>query len=790
MLSFAAAKVQAGLAMLREIDNMDSVQEASGALSIIVSLYLDEPDPPLDPRYRSTVECLALLEREPELHQLLKQAHLDGSYHLVRNSDFILRPDAVFPHAARDYLAQVKDIVEEFITADSPITHWRPELAGTEPVIDHDLDSLGLLGIGTLPLMILQDLGSFIRDPVLSSRVDNLFVRGKNTVFVNTSGSGKTRLTFEGLCHNWGLYFTVVSRGVQDLGSHDLASVINRLELNLSSEISSSPEGLRRLEENHNLAERLISRALLARLLVFRVFLKIAKDIGITDEHKRRWLLLQLSPSLESVPDIFHILAAFLDDFDPGRKIAETLADIQELLGLGDDFHLFLVLDEGQVTAHKFGRAFDPKPGKHPLLLKVVETWEKHFSVGLMSWIVAGTDVPNRIFEAPKHLDLVRWTSDTGSFDDKAVHERYLRRFLPPAYLDTASGKAFLHRAWTWTRGRHRHTASMLMQILVWYFQQPHTVLDNYIEKTTYFRPTDGKKWIDIERDQDWVIPRDVSSLNFRTHLYSSLQHINVRHILRNVVYHHLAANHPVPLFKKDMIGIVSSGFGRFVDGAMENIAFDESIALVGSTVWMTEQPTRSTSERGKPFDSYLKCIKQYPPASSKAFASCLAFHFSRAFASNPTLSEIFTFADPVPAWAKQSAELVELHGRPGELRYSVASCDNPTVPLATSASSLNDVVSWLEHSNPERTPFCVPQNAASPDLVFYLKLQDGSYLSIVMRVSARSGDDENLLADLEEPRLFSDDVRRSCFPCATDSRIAYRNTEQIPLPASARLSY
>ncbi|KAK7044928.1 hypothetical protein R3P38DRAFT_2609283, partial [Favolaschia claudopus] len=739
MLTFAAAKVQAGLAMLREMDNMDSVQEASGALSIIVSLYLDEPDPPLDSRYRSTVECLALLEREPELHQLLKQAHVDGSYHLVRNSDFILRPDAIFPPRAQNYLAQVKDLIAAFIAAESPITHWKSELAATDTTIDTHLESLDLPGIGTLPLMILQDLGSFIRDPVLSSRVDNLFVRGKNTVLVNTSGSGKTRLTFEGLCHNWGLYFTVVSRGVQDLGSYDLASVINRLDSDLSlSEISSSPEGLRRLEENHNLAERLISRALLARLLVFRLFLKIAKDRGgITDEHKRRWLLLQLSPSLGSVPDIFHTLAAFLDDFNPGRKIAEMLVDIQELLELGGDFHLFLVLDEGQVTARKFGGAFDPEPGKHPLLLKVVESWEKHFSVGLMSWIVAGTDVPNRIFEAPKYLDLVRWTSDTGSFDDKAVHEQYLRRFLPPAYLDTASGKAFLHRAWTWTRGRHRHTASMLMQILVWYFQQPHTVLDNYIEKTAYFRPTDGKKWIDIERDQDWVKPKDVSSLNFRTHLYSSLQHVNVRHIVRNVVYHHLAANHPVPLFKKDMIGIVSSGFGRFVDGAMENIAFDESIPIVGSTVWMTEQPTRSTSERGKPFDSYLKCIKQYPPASSKAFASCLAFHFSRAFASNPTLSEIFTFADPVPVWAKQSAELVELHGRPGELRYSVASGDNSTGVLATSASSLDDLVSWLEHSNPDRTPFCVPQNPASPDLVFYLKLEDGSYLSILMRVSA-----------------------------------------------------
>ncbi|KAK6992726.1 hypothetical protein R3P38DRAFT_2568906 [Favolaschia claudopus] len=750
--------------MLRKITDLENVQEASRALAILVTVYVDEPDPPLDPRYQATTDCLALLKREPELHELLKRAHVDGSYDIVRHSGTQHKSshystNPIFPDSAQRYLEELMAPVKEFITTANPMMNWKSELAGTDSTIDTHLESLHLSGQNMLPLLILQDLGSFTHDPILSSRVDNLFVRGKNTVLVNTSGSGKTRLAFEGLCHSWGLYFTVKSPWVQDLGSPDIDAMIQTLERRLK-EVSPRLPASQQLEKNHAVAERYISRTLLARLLVFRLFLQIAKEHGLTEDLRMRWLMLQLFPCTGT--DIFEMLALHLGDFDPEQKIANTLVSIRELLGMGDEFHLFLVLDEGQVTAAKFDKAFDVEPGKYPLLRKIIDTWEKHFQDYSMSCVIAGTNVPKRIFEAPKYADRVRWTSDTGSFDDPVRHERYLRRFLPPSLLETESGTAFLRRALAWTRGRHRYTASLITQMLMWYFQWPHTVLDNYIEKMTHFRPTDGKKWAEIEKHQDCVVPRNASSLNFRSHSYSSLGYIDVRFSLRDVIYHYAATNQPGPLSTRDMIGIVSSNFGRFVDEGMEDIAFDEPISLVGATVWMTEMPAEELRERGMPFDNYLLCLRQSPPSSSKAFAACLSFYFSRAFASNPTLSEIFTFADPVPAWATQSAELVELHGRPGELRYSVASSDNPTGVLATIASSLDNMVSWLEHSNPDRTPFCVPQNAASPDLIFYLKLQDGSYVSIVMRVSAGNGDDEDLLADLEEPQLFCDDVRRS----------------------------
>ncbi|KAK6992722.1 hypothetical protein R3P38DRAFT_2657436, partial [Favolaschia claudopus] len=742
---------------------------------------MDEPGPPLDPRYKVTAECLELLKRKPDLHVDMKRAHAGKSYDIIRDSVFIRRPDAIFPRSAESYLDELKVLVKDFATTTNPITLWKSELTGTDPMIDTHLESLGLLSQDMRPLMILQDLGSFIHDPILSSRVDNLFVRGKNTVLVNTSGSGKSHLTFEGLCHNWGLYFTVTSPWVRDLGSQDITTVIETLTSTLE-EVTLPIHSPRQLEKNHTIAERCISRALLARLLVFRIFLETAKESGLTEDHKKRWLMLQLSPFLGTGSDVFQMLAMELGDFSPAHEIASTLIDIREMLELGDSFHLFLALDEGQAMATKLDTAFDTEPGKYPLLRKIIDSWEQHFPDSSMSCVIAGTNVPKRIFEAPEYADRIRWTSDTGSFDDPVLHERYLRRLLPPTLLGTESGTAFPRRAWAWTRGRHRYAASLMMQMLMRYFQRPHSVLNSYIEKTAHFRPTDGKKWIDIEKRQNCVKPRNVGSLNYQTHSYSSLEYIDVRFSLRDVVYHYAATNQLVPLFTHGMIEIVSSNFGRFVDGGMRDIVFDEPIALVGATVWMTEMPAEESRERGMPFADYLLCVQQSPPSSSKAFAACLAFYFSRAFASNPTLSDIFTLADPVPAWAKQSAELVELHGRPGELRYSWAPrrAEAPRSGRGLGASSLDDVVSWVEHTNPDRTPFCLPQIATSPDLIFYLKLEDGSYLSIVMRVSAGNGDDENLLADLEEQRLFCDDEH------SADSPTRKRAIELLNAPISS----
>ncbi|KAJ7217642.1 hypothetical protein B0H12DRAFT_330584 [Mycena haematopus] len=753
--------LERGLEYLKEFPNLEDVEDAAKALSILVSMYVAQPYPPLDPRYEITTESLELLRREPELHAMLKRAHAEESYDLVRSSILIRKPRKPLPKKAQELLDEIRPLLVTFINDPTPAALWSSSPKPTDPASLAHMESLELMDDRSLPLVILKDLGSFMDDPLLASRVKNIFVRGKKTVLVNTSGSGKTRLTFEGLCHNWGFYFTTRSPIVIDLGSLDIGTALRILTFD--GAFSAYPDSAEKRESNHSLAEQCLGVALLARLLIFRTFLEIAKESGLTEAHKTKWLLLQLLAKLRNHHgDIFQSLVYRTFNHDATEDIAETVEDIRKLLG--SDFHLFLVLDEGQAAASSsetsLPRAFHTESGKRPVLLKFLDTWDKHLPAESFSCVIAGTDIPMHIFEGTKHADQVRWTSDTRSFDDQLLHERYLRRFLPSSLLDTQLGEVFLQRAWAWTRGRHRYTASLITEMLLWNFQQPNTVLNNYIGQSIKFYPTDGKKWTDIERSHDTIVPN--TRLSLVSHVFSSLNHPNAqdtRSTLRNIIYHYLATDQQPPLLKADMIQAVSRGFGRFVDEDMKKIAFDEAIALTGMAEWMTQEP--SAEERMPGTDriwNYLTVLQMSPPPTAKAFAACLAFYFSRAFDSKRKLADIFNFPVPVPAWAKQPATLVELHAEADKVRCSVIPDIGIVAPLATSAGSLDEVVSWMEHSS--QTPFCIPEaETLTPDMLFVLKLEDGAYIWVVMRVEPTTSDG-GLVESLEETSLFCDAVR------------------------------
>ncbi|KAK7044957.1 hypothetical protein R3P38DRAFT_2881878 [Favolaschia claudopus] len=695
-----------------------------------------EPGIPMNPQYEYTNHGLELLKSNPDLHEDLKIAHATKSYNGLRASVLLQRPDYILPQTAQKLLTELKASMTSFVRADSPVVRWSSQPPSSNPDLAAHVDSLQLLG-DDLPLVMLKDLGGFIDDSILSSRVQNLFMRGKKTVIVNASGSGKTRLTFEGLCHNWGFYFAMQRALTRGDGSKDLAVMTGHIGAVLNP--AAPPESL---ERHHAAAERHLSQVLLARLLIFDIFVECCVGEGLTEEHKKQWLFLQVFPSLGNTADIFKTLAVFLGDYDTKFMIPETVAHIRKLLG--PDSHLFFVLDEAQTAADTFPKAFDVNYGTYPYLRKIVDTWDMHFSPDSISWVIAGTRISKRVFEAPQYVDKIRWTSDTGSLDDPALHEQYMRQFLPPSLLDTDSGKAFLQRAWAWTRGRHRYTASLLTELLVWNFQQPHTVLDTYIEKATHFRPTDGKQWTEAESSENIIIPANLDSLTFSTHDFSSLNHLDARDTLREVIYHYTAADRPWPIFGQDMIE-ASANLGRFMDGDLREVAFNEPIALVGGASFLTELPSNSYFQWYTFVDNCFIALQRTPPPSSKAFASCLVFYFSRIFAFKPTLSDIFTFASPVPAWARQSVELLDLRGTSNSIHGSPA----------TSARNLEEVLAWLEHAS---TPFCIPAaKASTPDLLFLLRLKNGACMTVVMRLSSGDGDGAQLLADLEETRLFCD---------------------------------
>jgi hypothetical protein len=142
------------------------------------------------------------------------------------------------------------------------------------------------------------------------------------STLINTSGSGKTRILLEGLCHRWGFYYTCLDG--DGIGSNDLANALKAFQS--TAGFSDIPDTAPPDEDTVILREKQIRNGLLAsqyiqavtlsRLLLFHAYLEALcdADVSITNEHKRRWLYLQVTPSafFHNQKDAFALLSAKL----------------------------------------------------------------------------------------------------------------------------------------------------------------------------------------------------------------------------------------------------------------------------------------------------------------------------------------------------------------------------------------------------------------------------------------------------------------------------------------------
>ncbi|KAJ3930024.1 MAG: hypothetical protein NXY57DRAFT_922250, partial [Lentinula lateritia] len=192
--------------------------------------------------------------------------------------------------------------------------------------------------------MLLHKLGRFQKNMDLKDRLKILFGNKNHKVFVNTSGSGKTRMILEHLCSQWGIYLTChkesrvgssdlmiamssIGKRVRDLPHpailqvtpQQLAEYNNvtgvvctekqclkaRFEKNNTLvSFRSSSEGVsfrRAVEANQQAVTSELQIVILARMIVLQRFAstlrRMRKDIRLMS-HKRQWLYLQLHPEL------------------------------------------------------------------------------------------------------------------------------------------------------------------------------------------------------------------------------------------------------------------------------------------------------------------------------------------------------------------------------------------------------------------------------------------------------------------------------------------------------------
>lgn len=284
----------------------------------------------------------------------------------------------------------------------------------------------------------------------------------------------------EGLCENWGFYFTSLIDSSL-LGSSDVQNAIRtripdsfHFHRNLPPATSSTYETS--LEANRKIASRIFRQIFLSRLIIFHLFAEIMNedmtDCSDSQIYKQRWLLFQLQPSFvhPHVWDVFEDLSCKLSpasDAFINSKTRDLLTSVRNLCFEratvdATQAPLFCVLDEAQYAASQLQTSFrsDNNGAHRPVLREIVRAWESQSSGHGVFMVVAGTGISKDVVDQAMTSAIMkdsryRWCSDTGAFDHVYIQEAYLRKYLPSEYLASESGKRLLERLWYWLHGRY-----------------------------------------------------------------------------------------------------------------------------------------------------------------------------------------------------------------------------------------------------------------------------------------------------------------------------------------------
>ena len=330
----------------------------------------------------------------------------------------------------------------------------------------------------------------------------------------NTSGSGKTRILFEGLWCNWGLYFTACTKP-DGVGSTDIEEIFkslkegNRLEPLTPSNMKDA------LAENRKVTSRHFLLVLYVRLLVFGIFLECASRVpgGIKDEHKSLWLLIQLAPQEHlKMADVFNtitqsLIPATLDYLK--LRAHNELLKVRRYLG-PEPPPLFCILDEAQVPSEMFSDCFPSDTEPRPILRQIIDQWVPIFS----NLIVSGAGLSLQELETVLGSVVAKETgrqpetvTDLGAFDNEEDQRAYLEQYLPPGFLDTDSGNQLARRLGYWLHGRcaqthcpdngwsstcrHRFIVTYVSCLICGGFESPHGVLNEFVHDMTNIWPSD-----------------------------------------------------------------------------------------------------------------------------------------------------------------------------------------------------------------------------------------------------------------------------------------------------------
>ncbi|KAF9068476.1 hypothetical protein BDP27DRAFT_1327095 [Rhodocollybia butyracea] len=682
--------------------------------------------------------CMNLLHRNPDLQELVEKARTEKDSNILNNADLPRHPAQMIYYrqefqAVFELLETMRAPMEKIVdgTAFENLPRWNLKaLAGDNPDIAEHIKKLNIPNEDSQPLLLLHEIGSFQSDPKLNERLEQVFAPTRNTFLVNSSGTGKTRLLYEGLCKHWGLFFTAVIDSY-GLGSTDVYGAVKDLRDNpmftpvlmgdaavYISEASST---------NHKIARRIFGETLLARLLVFKLFVDLMARGEIEEIHKTRWFLAQIQPllfggkyeSLRIEPSWSLVSDSLLADC-----ISQCLEDIAAVFSRKSmNPHFFVVLDEANVIAEptlESVYAFRDTHGPHPVLKEIMKTWNSYLRNKPFTIVVGGTDIP-RMYFGEGEWDQWHWISSTGAFSNLNDQQQYVLKFLPNTLVDSPSGQHLLHRMWVWLRGRHRFTAAFISTLVENGFQSPHYLMNTYLEQFTGLWPTDADEHLGTE------VPRCCPEFDGLP--LEELEDLhNIRTNMQHILMKHLIGDYRLTFSSFLDILCVSMGFGHFIDNKMETISAEEPLVLIATAQWLSQKSLLVPN-----LDSFLSSF-HFSDEPLVYKSDYLALATALCFKTPHLVCDIFSFsASSLPVWASQHARLVALRGEGQGARETVVEYSPKTASqLVFSASRATEVLDWMKDAR--GIPFCKHIGRSATTLYFILRLEDYTRFWVVLR--------------------------------------------------------
>jgi hypothetical protein len=269
----------------------------------------------------------------------------------------------------------------------------------------------------------------------------------------------------EGLTKYWGFYLVAIP-DANGVGITDLHHALERVTEydTWNSDLSSLPSEKRRNQDelNRRITSKLFRKILAARIVVFTLFLELAIQVdgNLRDNHRRIWLLFQLSDNLDPLnPHPFIRIIECLDNASD-KALDALIGRLDGIIGKHLSGSKFIIgLDEAQRAARLYPRAFLSSINNNnfrSILREMARVFTKPRHVRL---VVSGTglslaEVRDAMASGVSKPETVHLFHKLGMFDTWPKIEPFLRRYIPDSIWDIRSGHHLQRRIREYLLGR------------------------------------------------------------------------------------------------------------------------------------------------------------------------------------------------------------------------------------------------------------------------------------------------------------------------------------------------